>query len=86
VFPERLGRYLPAEAQGDLLTIYGSITTQLSYPKGTPTRIAIERAYGDAQRYMLIAATTILILGIGSVAVWKDYNVKDHKQVKGRVV
>ena len=85
VFPARLAAYLPEETQGELLTIYGDITVQLSYPVGDPTRIAIQRAYGDAQRYMLIAATSVLVVAAVSVAVWRDIKVKDFKQVKGRV-
>lgn len=42
VFPKKLAEYLPAEAQGDLMTIYAGILTQTSYPKGPSTRIAIE--------------------------------------------
>lgn len=86
VFPGRLARYLPASAQGDLATIYGDITVQSSYAVGTPTRNAINRAYGDAQRYMLIAATAVQVISLVAVAVWRDIKVKDFKQVKGRVV
>jgi MFS family permease len=85
VFPERLMEYLPAESKGNFTEIYGDLTVQMSYPVGSATKDAINRAYGDAQRYMLIAATCILILSVGSVAVWKDYRVKEVKQVKGRV-
>lgn len=85
VFPERLARYLPAEELGNLALIYGDINTQLSYPVGTETRAAIQRAYGDAQRFMLIAASSILVLAVGSVLVWRDINVKHFKQVKGTV-
>jgi hypothetical protein len=85
VFPARLERYLPAEELGNLTMIYGDILTQLSYEVGSPTRLAIDRAYGDAQRYMLIAASTILVLAVGSVAMWRNINVKNFKQVKGTV-
>ncbi|KAK3700369.1 MFS siderochrome iron transporter 1 [Vermiconidia calcicola] len=84
-FPGLLQEYLPASAQGDYLTIYADITEQLSYPVGSPTRDAINRAYGESQRYMLIAAATILIAGVFAVLAWRDLNVKNHKQVKGRV-
>ena len=68
------------------MTIYGDINVQLSYEYGSPTRHAIAQAYGDAQRYMLIIATAIQIISIGCVWVWKDINVKEFKQVKGRVI
>lgn len=86
VFPKKLAEYLPPESQANLTTIYADIRTQLSYPKGSPTRMAIEAAYGDAQKWMLVAATTILAVAIASTVVWRDIKVKDFKQVKGRVV
>ncbi|EAS36082.1 siderophore iron transporter [Coccidioides immitis RS] len=86
VFPKKLAEYLPPESQGNLTAIYGDVAIQSSYPVGSPTRNAINRAYGDAQKYMLIAATAILSLAVVSTAVWRDIKVKDFKQVKGRVV
>ncbi|KAF2453695.1 major facilitator superfamily domain-containing protein [Lineolata rhizophorae] len=86
VFPDRLARYLPADEMANLAMIYADLETQLSYPVGSPTRDAIQQAYGDAQKYMLIAATAVLSLIIPSVIVWRDIQVKDFKQVKGRVV
>jgi hypothetical protein len=86
VFPKKLAEYLPAEAQASLLDIYAQLPVQLSYPKGTPTRDAIELAYSDAQKFMNIGGTAILILAIPAVVIWRDIKVKDFKQVKGRVV
>ena len=86
VFPQRLRRYLPADVNSDWSTIYSDITVQLSYAVGTPERMAIQRAYGDAQRYMLIAGSTVLVIAVGATIVWRDIKVKDFKQVKGRVV
>ncbi|KAG9248481.1 putative siderophore iron transporter mirB [Calycina marina] len=75
VFLARLMEYLPAESQANFTSIYGDITSQLSYPVRSPTRLAVNHAYLDAQRYMLIASTTILVIAIFS----------DFKQVKGTV-
>jgi hypothetical protein len=86
IFPGRLLRHLPEDAKGDAATIYGSIVTQLSYPVGSPVRIAIQQAYGEAQRYMLIGGSTVLVLSMISVAVWRDIDVRNHKQVKGLVI
>lgn len=86
VFPKRLAQYLPEESAGDFALIYGDLTQQLSYPVGSPTRDAINQAYGDAQRYMLISATAVLALAFVCVAVWRDIDVRDRKQTKGRVV
>jgi hypothetical protein len=86
VFPQKLAEHLPRESLGNLTTIVGSLETQLSYPIGSPTRTAIQHAYGDAQRIMIIASTVIQVISIVSVVVWRDIKVKDFKQVKGLVV
>lgn len=84
-FLPNLYRFLPASEQSNAVTIYGDITTQLSYPVGSAARTAIMNAYGDAQRYMLMAATAVLVLAIAAVMMWRDINVKGMKQVKGIV-
>ncbi len=58
----------------------------MSYPMGSPTRDAINHAYGDAQKTMLIAATAVQAISFVAVFVWRDIKVKDFKQVKGLVV
>ncbi|KAI5292658.1 hypothetical protein KEM52_006168, partial [Ascosphaera acerosa] len=73
--PSKLRKYLPPEqARDDALIseIYGSLAVQTSYPRGSPVRTAIERAYGDAQKYMTAAATAILALSWLSVVLWRD--------------
>ncbi|KAF7545339.1 hypothetical protein G7Z17_g9246 [Cylindrodendrum hubeiense] len=85
-FPDALAKYLPDDQQENLYTIYEDLTVQLSYPVGSDTRAAIQQAYADAQRWMLIAGTAVLVVSFGAVAFWRDINVKDRKQVKGRVV
>lgn len=84
-FREKLQKYLPESAQGDIDSIYGSLVVQSSYPWGSPTRDAINRAYGDTQKLMLIASTAFLAIAIVSVAIWRNIYVKDIKQVRGRV-
>lgn len=84
VFPASLHKYLPAGVDVD--KIYGSIVAQMYYRQGTLERDGINRAYGDAQRYMLIASLCLLAAALISVAFWRDIRVKDIKQVKGRVV
>lgn len=86
VFPDRLMRYLPEDAMEDFALIYGDMTVQSSYPVGSPTRTAITQAYGDSQRYMLIAATCFLAVGWFFVLMWRDISVKHNKQVRGNVV
>lgn len=86
VFPRALAKHLPEADLPNLMVIYGDLNTQLSYPWGSEGRIAIQDSYGEAVRYMLIAATSILILALGGVAIMRDINVKDRKQVKGLVI
>lgn len=85
-FPKKLAEYLPAEEQTNLPNIYSMLPIQLSYPIGSPARKAIQHAYSDAQSMMLAAGTAIWVVGIVAVAFWRNTNVKDIKQVHGRVV
>ncbi|KAI9151857.1 putative siderophore iron transporter mirb protein [Paramyrothecium foliicola] len=86
VFPVKLAEYLPVEEMANFPMIYGMLDVQASYPIGSPTRIAIQRAYGDAQSMMLAAGTAIWVVGFVAVAFWRDTNVKRMKQVKGQVI
>lgn len=85
IFPKKLAEFLPANAQSNLGEIYGSLITQSSFPVGSPTRIAIDHAYGETQRLMLIASTCIYSITLVSVMFWKDINVKNLKQRGGHV-
>lgn len=84
--PQKLALHLPPEAQGNLTTILGSIEEQLSYEWGSPTRLAIQHAYGDTWRYLLITGVSVWVVGLASMLVWKNMNVKGVKQNKGYVV
>jgi hypothetical protein len=86
VFPSRLALYLPEESKPDAALIYGDLTKQTSYPKGSAERIAIERAYGDAQKYMCTASLAVLVIGLAAVFAWRDIKVGTTRQVRGRVV
>lgn len=86
VFPKALARNLPESAQANLMTIYGDLTTQLSYAEGTPTRMAIQKSYGEAVRYMYIAAVCVKVISVVAVLCWRDISLKGRKQVKGRVL
>jgi predicted MFS family arabinose efflux permease len=84
-FPQALALYLPDDALPYLDDIYGDLDTQLSYPVGNATRIAIQEAYGFAQERMLIAGTAIISLAFLWVLLIKDINVSKFSQVKGNV-
>jgi hypothetical protein len=57
VFPTSLRKYLPEEELPNLNEIYADLSTQLSCPIGSETRIAIQHAYGHAQVRMLTVGT-----------------------------
>lgn len=80
VFPEKLMENLPASAMDKFAEIYGDISVQSSYPIGSPTRDAINKSYGQAQRYMLISAVCIYIITWGSVFFWENVDVRKQKQ------
>ncbi|KAF4458387.1 siderophore iron transporter mirB [Fusarium albosuccineum] len=86
IFPVKLAEYLPIEEQENLLAIYAMLEVQLSYPIGSPARIAIQRAYSDAQSMMLTAGTAIWVVGFVAVAIWRNTDVRNLKQVKGQVI
>lgn len=60
----KLLRYLPAESVGDALTIFGSYETAVTYPMGSPTREAINRAYQETENILIIIAICIAALTI----------------------
>lgn len=84
-FSKALANYLPEDAQLSLEDIYDSLETQLSYEWGSPTRIAIQDAYGYAQERMLIAGTCIMGLALIWILLIKNINVGKIEQVKGNV-
>ena len=85
VFPKKLAEYLPASELPMLPSIYEDIMVQLSYAVGSPTRTAIQHAYGYAPMMMLIAGTAVWVVSIIAVVMWRDVSVIGIKQTKGRV-
>jgi hypothetical protein len=83
-FYRNLVKYLPSEVNAK--SVYASLPTQLSYAWGSPARMGIAQAYADSQRLMLITSICMLSCGLVAAAFWRDINVKNIKQVKGRVV
>ncbi|KAF2439233.1 MFS general substrate transporter [Karstenula rhodostoma CBS 690.94] len=84
--PRKLALYLPPENQGNLTTIFGSIEEQLSYEWGSPARLAIQHAYADTWRLLLITGVSVWGVGLACMLAWKDINVKGVQQNKGYVV
>jgi hypothetical protein len=83
-FYNNIVKHVPATV--DAKAVYASLKTQLSYKWGSPERLAIAHAYGDSQRLMLITSICMLSLALFAAALWRDINIKNIKQVKGRVV
>jgi predicted MFS family arabinose efflux permease len=84
--PQKLALYLPLETRRNLTTIFGSIEEQLSYEWGSPNRLAIQHAYADTWRILLIAGVSVWALGLACMLAWKNVNVKSVHQNKGYVV
>jgi hypothetical protein len=80
--PAALRRFLPAEDLPDWESIYEDLDLQLSYPKGTATRYAIEQAYSLAQQHMVICGTAVMALSLVWMFVIRDIKL-DRKQTKG---
>lgn len=84
--PGRLRQYLPDELKDQAATIYGDLTVQLGYEWGSEARDAIVRAYGDTQKYMLIASVAASVGSLIWVAIMKNQTLKDKPNLKGVVV
>ncbi|PYI14192.1 siderochrome-iron transporter [Aspergillus japonicus CBS 114.51] len=54
--PRKLQQYLPDEAKADVGEIFGKLTKALSYPMGSPARVAINRAYQETMNKLLVLA------------------------------
>ncbi|KAJ5224516.1 MFS general substrate transporter [Penicillium citrinum] len=80
IFPAKLKEFLPASVQADFAGIYGSLETQQSYERGSPVRNAIDHAYGETQRLMLITATCLYLITWTSCFLWKNIDVRKMKQ------
>lgn len=85
-FLKALLRNLPESALPDVATIYSDLPTQLSYPIGSPERLAIQKSYGYGQTRMLAAGTGIMALSFIWVLLVRNLNVsKKTTQTKGVV-
>jgi hypothetical protein len=85
--PSKLEQYLPADVP--YAPIYASLLTSGNYtlyPAGSPTRIAINRAYQETMRYLLIGALCAAAPILPLTFFMKNYKLDQMKQpVEGRV-
>ena len=79
--PQKLREYLPDETKDQWSDIYESLDIQLSFPVGSDTRLAIQKAYAYSQRNMMIAGTAVMVLSIGWVLMMRNIKIKDNKNV-----
>ncbi|EFW15560.1 hypothetical protein D8B26_002337 [Coccidioides posadasii str. Silveira] len=85
--PKRLRNYLPPESREQADEIFGKLTEALSYPLGSPTRIAINRAYEETMGTLLTIAVCVTIPLIPLSLLMKDYHLDTMAQkVKGKVI
>ena len=73
--PSKLARYLPPESQADATAIFSSLVTAQSYPMGSPTRDAINRAYQETMNILLIVAVCVAIPLLPLSLVMKNYKL-----------
>ncbi|OAL29821.1 hypothetical protein AYO20_09014 [Fonsecaea nubica] len=85
MLPNRLAAYLPADQLQNLTDIYGSIDTQLGYPVGSPTRLAIQHAYSDTQEVLVATSVGLWVIGLLGILMWRNIDTRNVKQVKGHV-
>ena len=85
-FLKALLRKLPESALPNAVSIYSSLPMQLSYPVGSPERIAIQESYGYAQARMLAAGLGVFSLCYVWVLLLRNHDVsKKTTQTKGFV-
>ncbi|KAJ4395127.1 hypothetical protein N0V91_011063 [Didymella pomorum] len=88
--PRKLQEYLPPDVAPNYATIYSDGVTAANYtlyPHGSPERIAINRAYQETMRYMLIGAICAAIPILPLSLCMKNYKLGSMKQpVEGKVI
>lgn len=81
--PGLLRSYLPEHLKADWSTIYGNLEIQLGYEWGSPAREAVVRAYGETQKYMLVASLAASAGSLVWVSILKNERLSDKQQTKG---
>ncbi|KKA25263.1 Siderochrome-iron transporter MirC [Rasamsonia emersonii CBS 393.64] len=78
--PRKLHAYLPPESQADADEIFGKLTKALSYPMGSPTRIAINRAYQETMNNLLCLALLVSLPIIPLSLLMSNYELDKMSQ------
>ncbi|QYS95456.1 MFS domain-containing protein [Trichoderma simmonsii] len=80
IFRKKLIAFVPIEELPNVAKIYADLSTQLSYPIGSDTRIAIQHAYEDTQGKLLAIAMAVWAGGFMAVVMWRNINVININQ------
>ncbi|KAK6348168.1 hypothetical protein TWF718_005981 [Orbilia javanica] len=83
----KLNTYLPDEFKPNATEIYSNFVTASSFPSGSPARLAINRAYQETMRLMLIGAvvSAVPIVFLTFFMENVDLKAKELQNTKGRV-
>ncbi|KAJ4317776.1 hypothetical protein N0V94_004774 [Neodidymelliopsis sp. IMI 364377] len=88
--PSKLQQYLPPDLAPNYATIYGDVSVASNYtlyPAGSPVRVAINQAYQETMRYMLIGAICAAAPILPLTLCLNNYKLDQMKQpVEGRVI
>lgn len=88
--PRKLEQFLPPDTVANATVIFGDIITSsdyILYPHGSPTRIAINRAYQETMRLLLIGALAAAAPIVPLTLLMKNYKLREMEQpVEGRVI
>lgn len=85
-FPNKLIHYLPDDGKYLAPKIYGNILVQMTYPNGQPIKNAINQAYSDSLRIMMITAFCLYLVSYIAAMCWRDVNVKKIIINRGQVI
>lgn len=76
VLPNRLVARLPTSLQAEIPQIYGSAVIAIQYPWGTAERTAINAAYDDTMRILIIVALVLASVELLTVSLLKDLDLR----------
>ncbi|KAJ9630202.1 hypothetical protein H2204_008563 [Knufia peltigerae] len=76
VLPNRLVARLPTSLQAEIPQIYGSAVIAIKYPWGTAERTAINAAYDDTMRILIIVALVLASVELLTVSLLKDLDLR----------
>lgn len=83
IVPQRIAKYLPQASSVEVARLYGDISVQLAAEWGSPEREAVVRAFGDAQKAMVILGTCALVPCLVWAAMLKNARMSDSKARRG---